>query len=64
MYGNVISNEPIDENAPTNPINPYGSSKLMVEKILKEACKAHGLKYICFRYFNVCGCHPSGLINE
>lgn len=64
VYGEVTTEEPIDENHPTIPINPYGSSKLMVERILEDACKAHGLQYICFRYFNVCGAHISGMISQ
>lgn len=50
--------ELIDESHPTNPINPYGSSKLMVEKILKDYEKAYGLRYIALRYFNAAGADP------
>ena len=46
---------PIDENHPQNPINPYGTSKLIVEKILDDYDKAYGLKSIKLRYFNVVG---------
>jgi len=46
----------IDEDYPTNPINPYGMSKLMSERILQDCAKAHtSFKYIIFRYFNVAG---------
>ena len=55
---------PIDENHPQNPINPYGTSKLMVEKILADYSRAYGLKYIALRYFNAAGAHPNGLIGE
>lgn len=64
VYGEILTEDPIDEHHPTKPINAYGSSKLMVEKILEDACRAHGLKYICFRYFNVCGAHRSGMIDQ
>ena len=46
---------PIDENHPQKPINPYGSSKLMIEKILDDYDKAYGLKSVRLRYFNVAG---------
>ena len=46
----------IDENYPTNPINPYGMSKLMSERVLQDSAKAHSsFKYVIFRYFNVAG---------
>ena len=46
---------PIPENHPTNPANPYGESKLMLEKILKWYHQCHGLEYVALRYFNACG---------
>lgn len=46
---------PIDENHPTDPINPYGRTKLMVEQILKDFDVAYGLKYVALRYFNAAG---------
>ncbi len=55
---------PIPEDHPQNPINPYGASKLMVEKILKDFDAAYDLKYVCFRYFNAAGADPSGLLGE
>ena len=55
---------PIDENHPKNPINPYGKSKLMVEKILKDFDSAYGLKYVSFRYFNAAGHDPEGELSE
>lgn len=64
VYGEVSGEDPITEDYPTIPINPYGQSKLMVEKILKDCSRTYGLKYACFRYFNVCGYHPSGLVGE
>lgn len=46
----------IDENYPTNPINPYGMSKLMSERVLQDTAKAYPyFKYVIFRYFNVAG---------
>lgn len=54
----------IDETQPTNPINPYGRSKLMVENILEDFSQAYGLNYVILRYFNAAGAHESGLIGE
>ena len=55
---------PIDENHVQKPINPYGASKLMVERILDDFDKAYGLKSIKLRYFNVAGCDEKGRIGE
>jgi UDP-glucose 4-epimerase len=55
---------PIDENHPQNPINPYGASKLMIERILSDYNKAYGLQYIALRYFNAAGAHPNANIGE
>jgi len=49
---------PIAEDAPTRPMSPYGSSKLMAEIILRDAARAHGLRYMILRYFNVAGADP------
>ncbi len=46
---------PITEETPTNPKNPYGESKLMMEKIMKWCDNAYGMKYVALRYFNVAG---------
>lgn len=51
---------PVDEDAPTRPINPYGTSKLMTEWILRDAAAAHGLRSVTLRYFNVSGADPGG----
>lgn len=51
---------PIDEEAPTAPINPYGRSKLMTEWMLRDADAAHGLRSVVLRYFNVAGADPAG----
>ena len=50
---------PIDEKHPQHPINPYGESKLMFEKILKWYHRAYGLKFIAFRFFNAAGAWQS-----
>lgn len=55
---------PISETHPQAPINPYGMSKLMVEKILADFDSAYGLKSICLRYFNAAGADPSGQLGE
>lgn len=55
---------PIDENHPQNPVNPYGQTKLTVEKILKDYDKAYDLKSIILRYFNVAGCDDKIRIGE
>ena len=46
---------PIDETLPQRPINPYGESKLLFEKILRWYDEIHGLKYVALRYFNAAG---------
>ena len=63
VYGNP-TRIPIHEDDPKNPINPYGESKLMMEKIMKWADKAYGIKYVALRYFNAAGAHPNGKIGE
>lgn len=55
---------PITEDQPTNPKNPYGETKLAVEKIFKWYDGAYGLRSIALRYFNVAGAHRSGQIGE
>lgn len=55
---------PIDELHPQQPINPYGASKLMVERILKDYYAAYGLNSVCLRYFNACGADPEGELGE
>jgi len=55
---------PIDEKHPQNPINPYGSSKLMIERILDDYDKAYGLKSVRLRYFNVAGADEKSRIGE
>lgn len=55
---------PIDEKHPQNPINPYGQSKLMIEKILDDYDNAYEFKSVRLRYFNVAGADSEGLIGE
>jgi UDP-glucose 4-epimerase len=54
----------IDEAHPKRPINPYGASKLMVERILSDAASAYGLRSVALRYFNAAGAAPDGSIGE
>lgn len=51
---------PVAENAPQRPINPYGSSKLMTEMMLRDAAAAHEINFCALRYFNVAGADPQG----
>jgi UDP-glucose 4-epimerase len=57
VYG-VPKVSPISENSPKEPINPYGSSKLMTETMLRDVAAAHQLNYGVLRYFNVAGADP------
>jgi UDP-glucose 4-epimerase len=54
VYGNPIMT-PVQEVDPTEPISPYGESKLMVDWMLRRYAQAYGLDYVSFRYFNACG---------
>jgi UDP-glucose 4-epimerase len=62
-YGNP-QQIPLTEEHPQNPINPYGATKLMVERILQDFDVAYGLKSVCFRYFNAAGADPEGRLGE
>ncbi|BAZ38813.1 UDP-galactose 4-epimerase [Calothrix sp. NIES-4101] len=62
-YG-VPTQVPIPEDHPQNPINPYGATKLMVERILSDFDVAYGLKSVRFRYFNAAGADPNGNLGE
>lgn len=55
---------PITEDQRQDPINPYGASKLMVERILRDYGKAYGLRFAALRYFNAAGADPAGEIGE
>jgi UDP-arabinose 4-epimerase len=63
VYGNPQST-PIDERHPCQPVNPYGASKWMVERMLADFDTAHGMRSICLRYFNAAGADPAGEIGE
>ena len=62
-YG-IPSKLPITEDTPQDPINPYGSSKLMVERILRDFDGAHGIRSAVLRYFNAAGADQDGEIGE
>jgi UDP-glucose 4-epimerase len=57
VYGNP-DQMPVPEHAPTRPLSPYGSSKLMAEIMLHDVASAHGMNYVVLRYFNVAGADP------
>ena len=63
VYGET-SAEPVDEDTPLNPISPYGRSKLMVEWMLQDASRAHDLRHVALRYFNVAGADPKGRLGQ
>ncbi len=63
VYG-VPEIVPIKEETPTLPINPYGASKLMVERILADYERAYGLRHMALRYFNAAGADPDGELGE
>ena len=57
-------NIPILEDDRTCPTNPYGETKLAMEKMMKWSANAYGLKYVSLRYFNACGAHKNAKIGE
>lgn len=59
VYG-APTRSPVGEDAPTVPVNPYGWSKLMVERVLTDAAAVHDLPFVALRYFNVAGADPAG----
>jgi UDP-glucose 4-epimerase len=63
VYGEA-GDEPIGEDAPLHPVSPYGRSKLMVEWMLADAGKAHALRSVILRYFNVAGADPKGRLGQ
>jgi UDP-glucose 4-epimerase len=63
VYG-IPSGGRASEDSPTDPINPYGSSKLMTEWMLRDLASAGGPSYVALRYFNVAGCDPAGNIGQ
>jgi UDP-glucose 4-epimerase len=63
VYGDA-QYTPLDEKHPTNPVNPYGLSKRMIEQMIEWYGKIKGLNYMTLRYFNVCGASDDGLIGD
>jgi UDP-glucose 4-epimerase len=63
VYG-LPENGVAAEESPTVPINPYGTSKLMSEWMLRDVALAHGLKYVALRYFNVAGADPGARMGQ
>lgn len=63
IFGSTTS-EPLSEDLPVRPENPYASSKAMCETLLKDACKAFGLRGIALRYFNAAGADVENLLGE
>ncbi|MGN6120837.1 MAG: UDP-glucose 4-epimerase GalE [Rhodanobacter sp.] len=63
VYGTPASGV-ADEDTPLQPINPYGSSKLMSEMMLRDLGTAGAMRYVILRYFNVAGCDPLGRIGQ
>jgi UDP-glucose 4-epimerase len=59
VYGNP-DHLPVAETASTRPLSPYGTSKLMVEAMLRDVASAHGVGFVALRYFNVVGADPRG----
>jgi UDP-glucose 4-epimerase len=55
---------PISEDAPQQPISPYGFTKLVIERALSDYATAYGFGYVALRYFNAAGAHPDGTIGE
>lgn len=63
VYGNPVK-IPIPEDHPKNPTNPYGESKLMVERILSWYRRIHGIRFVALRYFNAAGAFLDGSMGE
>lgn len=63
VYG-MSAADRIDETHPLQPINPYGASKAMAERVIADACVAHDMRAVALRYFNAAGADPSGEIGE
>jgi len=59
VYG-IPAKMPVSEDAPLNPVSPYGASKAMTERMLADAASAYGLRTAVLRYFNVAGADPQG----
>lgn len=63
VFGNPVRT-PIDEEHPTQPVNPYGETKLAIERALPHIERAHGMRAVCLRYFNAAGADAEGEIGE
>jgi UDP-glucose 4-epimerase len=63
VYG-IPERVPVDESAPLLPINPYGASKVMGEKVMEHLAASAGLKYVALRYFNVAGADSDGELGQ
>ncbi|MBW2593461.1 MAG: UDP-glucose 4-epimerase GalE [Deltaproteobacteria bacterium] len=63
VYGEPVQ-VPITETHPSSPTNPYGATKIAVERMLADCDQAHELKSVCLRYFNAAGADESGNIGE
>ncbi|MBU0481310.1 MAG: UDP-glucose 4-epimerase GalE [Proteobacteria bacterium] len=63
VYGEPLAT-PITEEHPCLPTNPYGTTKLTIEQLLRDCAAAFDFRYIALRYFNAAGAHPSGQIGE
>ena len=63
LFGNP-ERQPIEEDDPQFPTNPYGDTKLAGEKIIANAGRAHGIRAVCLRYFNAAGADPEGRLGE
>jgi len=63
VYG-IPEKIPVDEGAPLVPINPYGASKVMIEKVLEDVAHTADFTYVALRYFNVAGADPGGRIGQ
>ena len=59
-----MASMPIEETTPLAPINPYGASKMMAERMLQDIAAACGLRYVILRYFNVAGADPQARIGQ
>ena len=63
VYG-MPGSEPVRETAELRPVSPYGRSKLMTEMMLEDVARAHPMRYVALRYFNVAGADPEGRAGE
>jgi len=64
VYGEPRAMEPLRENDPCQPTNPYGATKLAVERMLADNAAASDFRYVSLRYFNAAGADPSGKVGE